>query len=228
MQKILFQGDSITDCSRDRELDSSHQDQAFGQVFGTGYAFLLASQILAQCTQSKIQIINRGIGGHRIVDLYARWRVDCLNLKPDVLSILIGINDVWHTVDGNNGVDTPRFTRIYKELLEWTQSELPDCAIILGEPFTLYHPNLERYKIGFSGWKALVQEKQQAVQQLATEFQLAFIPYQTIFDQVTEKLPNLSYDYWLYDGVHPTAAGHYLMAENWLQVATELKIIQAI
>ncbi len=221
MQTILFQGDSITDCFRDRELKLSYQEQGFG----TGYAFLLASQILAQSTERNIKILNRGIGGNQIVDLYARWCVDCLNLKPDILSILIGINDVWQAVDSNNGVDTPRFYRIYKELLEWTKSELPDCSIILGEPFTLSHPNLEKYNIGFSGWNALVQEKQQAVLQLATEFELAFIPYQKAFAQAAQKAKP---SHWLYDGVHPTAAGHYLMAQSWLQVAKESKIIQLI
>ena len=196
MQKILFQGDSITDCFRDRKTEGFNQEL----VFGTGYVLLLSSQILAQNPEKNIEIVNRGIGGDRIVDLYAHWRADCLNLKPDVLSMLIGINDVWQAVDGNNGVDTPRFYRIYKELLEWTKEELPHIQIILGEPFTLTSSLLEKYEIGFSGWKVQVKEKQEAVQQLANEFKLAFVPYQKIFDQATQKAAP---SYWLYDGYTP-------------------------
>jgi len=91
-----------------------------------GYANLLAGELLASEPDKEYKIFNRGVSGHRIVDLYARWKRDCLNLKPDVLSLLIGINDIWHEFGSQNGVDAKRFDQFYRMLLDWTKEENPD------------------------------------------------------------------------------------------------------
>ena len=100
---IVFQGDSVTDAGRDFNTKMPNT------LLGNGYVALLAAQLLAQFPNKNIEVYNRGVGGNRVVDLYARWKIDALNLKPNLLSILIGINDIWHELDCGNGVEPPRF-----------------------------------------------------------------------------------------------------------------------
>jgi acyl-CoA thioesterase I len=131
--RILFQGESITDCGR---------GQAKGEpnfLLGDGYVMLIASKLLSENANKNIEVYNRGIGGNRIVDLYARWKIDCLNLKQDIINILLGVNDTWHEKisDIPNGVEVSRYKKIYQELLEWTLSVLPHAKLILCEPFVL-------------------------------------------------------------------------------------------
>ncbi len=130
-KKIFFQGDSITDAGRCRvNVDPNIK-------LGQGYAQLTAAKLLAEYPEKNLEIFNRGISGNRSVDLYARWKIDALNLKPDVLSILVGVNDTWHGKNKNNGVGIKRYERIYRELLTWTREVLPECKLVLCEPFVL-------------------------------------------------------------------------------------------
>ena len=124
--KILFQGDSITDVGRNREDINSA---------GCGYPLLVKAQLGFEEPQ-KYEFINKGISGNRIVDIYARMKCDILHIKPDVMSILIGINDVWHDVIGEvpNGVDNDKFFKIYSMLIEEIKAELPDIKIIIMVP----------------------------------------------------------------------------------------------
>ncbi len=154
-------------------------------------------------------LYTASILGNRVVDLYARWRIDCLNLQPDIISILIGVNDSCQHFTSNNGVETKRFYHIYRDLLSWTKEELPSCRLLLGEPFVLFEKASAREK-----WVAAVGEKRDTVRHLATEMELPLVPYQQVFDRACQKAEAA---YWLYDGIHPTAAGHQLMAEAWYQ-----------
>lgn len=100
MKTVLFQGDSITDMYR-----TSTQDE----ILGIGYPVLVAAQLGYEYPE-KYKFINRGINGSRVVDVYARIKSDIINLKPDILSILIGVNDVWHELGGErNGVDAEKY-----------------------------------------------------------------------------------------------------------------------
>ena len=141
--KILFYGDSITDMGRNREA-------ANGSIFsfGSGYPFVVASE-LSRENPIKHQVINRGISGNRIVDLYARIKADVWNLKPDLLSVLVGINDIWHEIGSQNGVDIVRFEKVYSMLIEDTLKELPDLKIVLLEPFVLKGTATEEKYDGF-------------------------------------------------------------------------------
>ena len=103
MKTILFQGDSITDAGRNRENDAN---------LGVGYPTLIKGELGFE-EPGEFCFLNRGIGGNRIVDLYARIKMDIINLKPDVMSILIGVNDVWHDFSMHNGVDAEKFYKIY-------------------------------------------------------------------------------------------------------------------
>ncbi len=217
MKKILFQGDSITDYQREREeemdFESLHDNNVFPPIraLGTGYVLLAAAQIQAEYPKQNLQIINRGIDGNRIADLLDRWDKDCLKLKPDYISILIGINDVYWPLVSNEDINVAKFYQIYKEILVWTQKELPQSLIILGQPFLFPGSLVEDYDI----WLPKVQEIQMAIASLAQEHSLMLIPYQSIFDNAVSKTKA---DYWIYDGIHPSNAGNYLMAKSWLEM----------
>lgn len=201
--KILFQGDSITDCGRSRETTEPNS------ALGIGYVTLTAGRLLAGHPDKNIQVYNRGIGGNRVVDLYARWKIDALNLKPDVLSILIGVNDTWHTFGSNNGVEVDRYGRIYHEILAWTLQSLPKVKIVLCEPFVL------EFGAVTAEWLDEIKARRRIVKSLAGEFKLAFVPLQSILNDAVKKAPP---EYWLIDGVHPTLAGQQLLSDAWLKV----------
>ena len=203
--KVLFQGDSITDVNRNRD----HQDNANVSVaLGHGYPLLISSRFRADYPDSDLQFFDRGISGNRVVDLYARWKVDCLNLKPDVLSILIGVNDTWHEFGSNNGVEVPRYETVYRMLLQWTKESLPECKIVLIEPF------VGNFGAVTDDWHDEIRARRAVVKKLAQEFDCIFIPFQDIMDAKLQQAP---YEYWLCDGVHPTIAGHQLLADAWIQ-----------
>ena len=199
---ILFQGDSITDAGRNRELSVEPN-----KGMGAGYPALICSYLRCHDAAKDWQIYNRGISGNRVVDLYARWKIDALNLKPDLISILIGVNDTWHERSRQNGVEVPRFEKIYRMLLEWTREVLPEVKLVLMEPFVL------PFGAADETWVAEVAERAVVVRKLAEEFNAVFIPTQ---EMLTKAAQTASPEYWLVDGVHPTAAGHQLLADAWL------------
>jgi lysophospholipase L1-like esterase len=199
--KILFLGDSITDMGRDRGDDNVWK--------GNGYVFYVAGDIKRE--DPSIEVINRGISGDRIVDLYARIKRDVWNLKPDVLSILIGVNDVWHEINDKNGVELDRFIKVYEMLISDTLKVLPQVKIVLCEPFVLKGTATEEKYERF----LQVKEYAKAVKVLAEKYSLEFLPLQGAFDKASAK--TCSKDY-LYDGVHPDIAGARLIADEWMSL----------
>lgn len=199
---ILFQGDSITDCGRGRDAAGPNAG------LGAGYPFLCATRLLCDKAGDQIRIYNRGISGNRVVDLYARWKIDGLNLLPDVVSILIGVNDTWHEFNYKNGVDVPRYEKFYRMLLEWTREARPDVKLVLGEPFVFVGTAVT------PDWVPEINQRRDVVRRLARDFGAIFIPFQDLFDAALKKAPG---EHWLSDGVHPTSAGHQLMADAWLK-----------
>lgn len=202
--KILFYGDSITDMGRNRDL----LGQAFG--YGVGYVNSVASTLKFENPQ-KYEIINRGISGNRIVDLYARIKVDVWNHEPDVISVLIGVNDVWHEIYGNNGVEIDRFEKVYRMLIEDTKEKLPKVKFILLEPFVLKGSATEEKYDEFCD----VKKYAKVVEKLAKEYGCFFVALQERFDEEAKKY---GAEHYLYDGVHPDVAGGKLIAEEWLKV----------
>lgn len=202
--KILFFGDSITDAGRNREGDFKQAN------YGYGYVRAVAGALLSE-NPLEYQIINRGISGNRVVDLYARIKSDLWNLQPDVLSILIGVNDVWHEVGNRNGVELDRFEKVYRMLLEDTKAKLPNVKIILLEPFVLKGTaTQERYEEFLE-----VKKYAKVVAKLAKEYGACFVPLQEKFDDAAAKYGAEAY---LSDGVHPAVAGSQLIADEWLKV----------
>ena len=200
MKKILFQGDSITDSGRLREVLEANLSNALGR----GYGHYVAGELLLKYIEKDLKFYNRGINGNRVVDLYARWKVDTLNLQPDVITILIGVNDVWAERDVQNGVELDRFEQVYDMLLEWTLAVLPDVKIVLLSPFTLACGVIdEKFAVA-------VEKNAEAVRHLAKKYNTAYINTQEIFDEAVKKAEP---SYWASDGVHPTPAGHLLIAK---------------
>lgn len=194
--RILFQGDSITDGNRGRSLDPNH-------ILGHGFVFLVAAKFGALLPQRNLTFLNRGISGNTVADLAARWTRDTLELKPDILSILIGIND------NSRQVPLDEFEKAYDQLLAEGVAANPHLRIVLCEPFTL--PS-GKHKEGFDPWYAGVRQRQEAVARLAAKYHAALVHFQKIFDDACKRAPA---DYWIWDGIHPTYSGHQLMAEEW-------------
>ncbi|WP_433749703.1 SGNH/GDSL hydrolase family protein [Paenibacillus amylolyticus] len=202
---ILFQGDSITDGGRSRNDDPNH-------FLGHGYAYLISSKLGMELAGKHKTFYNRGISGDRASDLYARWNEDTISLKPDLISILIGVNDAWRTMNGEPSGVTDRFGRAYRHLLEETREVMPDTGLVLMEPFIL---NTGATAEKWEAWETYIGQYQKLAQGLAEEFGAVWVPLQQTFN---DALKQADAAYWLWDGVHPTAAGHELIARQWLSV----------
>ena len=207
MKTFLFQGDSITDAERKREDVNN---------FGFGYPNIVASKYL-RANIGEYQFINKGISGNRVVDLYARIKCDIINLKPDYMSILIGINDVWHELSSQNGVDNEKFKKILSMLIEEVKEALPEIKIIMLEPFVLKGPATEEQ---WSEFRSETELRAKSVKAVAEKYNLKFVPLQEKFDELSK---NIETTYWLADGVHPTAAGHGIIAKALADVFEEIK-----
>ncbi len=198
MKTIVFQGDSITDAGRNRDNDNER---------GIGYPTLVAAE-MGYKYPNEFVYINEGISGNRIVDLYARIKRDIILRKPDYLTILIGINDVWHEINDRNGVENKKFFKIYSMLIEEIKAVLPDIKIIILEPFVLKASATEK---AWNVFRRETEMRAQSAKAVAEKYGLTFVPLQKLFDDATEKAEP---SYWLSDGVHPTAAGHEIIAKE--------------
>lgn len=203
---FLFQGDSITDSSRNKENMNPNNPSALG----SGYAMIAGSEMLFKHPEKNLKIYNKGISGNKVYQLAERWDADCLNLKPDVLSILIGVNDYWHKHDGKYNGTITIFRNDYKALLERTKKALPNVKLIIAEPFAV--PDVKAVD---KTWYPEFPEYQKASRDMAQNFDAVFIPLQSVFDKAIKSAPG---GYWTIDGVHPTLAGAQLMANAWMEV----------
>lgn len=205
---VLFQGDSITDTGWNREKGGTPNLQA---ALGSGYAWFAAAAVLTDRPQDGLKIFNRGISGHKVFQLAERWQRDCLDLKPNVLSILIGVNDIWHTLNGNYKGTVQIYEHDYRALLERTKKELPNVKLVICEPFVLKCGAVnEKWFPEFNDYRA-------AAKRVATEFHAVFVPFQSMFDTALQFAPP---EHWAKDGVHPSSAGAALMAHHWLKAVT--------
>lgn len=198
MKLILFQGDSITDTGRDFNYDPD---------MGYGYATMTAGKILVDYP-GKFRFLNRGISGNRIVDLYARIKRDIINLKPDYLSILIGVNDVWHEIGEQNGVSEEKFRMVYDLLIRELKEALPELKILILEPFVLEGPATEH---AIETFTTEVAKRAEVCKELAEKHGLIFIPLQKKLEALAEATSNT---YVLIDGVHPNTAGYELISRE--------------
>lgn len=207
---ILLQGDSITDFGRDKGRENIVNDSA---ALGKGYAFLIAAQLLADMPEDNLKIYNRGISGNKVFQLADRWDKDCLSLKPDVLSILIGVNDIWHTLNGKYNGTVEKYETDYRALLERTRRELPNVKLIICEPYVL------RCGAVNDKWFPEFDQYRASAKKMSQEFKTLFVPFQSMFDKASKLAPPA---YWAADGVHPTMAGAALMAQTWLKIVANI------
>jgi lysophospholipase L1-like esterase len=198
-KKVLFIGDSITDAGRAGDPEG----------VGQGYVRMVRDWLLAADPNGAPVVVNRGISGHKVTDLAERWERDVIAECPDVLSIFIGVNDVWHDfypVPGN-GVPLAKYREVYVRLLERTVTALPPCALVLCEPSVLWEPVQKE-----AGER--VRDYVAAVHEIGKQFGRRVIPLNAAFEAVRAARPDVA---WTTDGVHPTSAGHMLIARAWLE-----------
>ena len=211
---VLFQGDSITDAGWDKS-GAGH--------LGYGYATMVKGALGAEYPY-EYTFYNRGISGNRVVDVYARIKQDIINLKPDYMSLLIGVNDVWHEYTCQNGVDTEKYEKIYNMLLDEIRAALPNIKIMLLEPFVLPGSATENTPETPDRWEFFSKEvdlHRAAAKRVAEKQGLLFVPLHELFVKANANAPEKGY--WLRDGVHPTAAGHELIKKEWLKAFEQLK-----
>ena len=202
---ILFQGDSITDSAREKEREMPNDPNSLGK----GYAFLAAAHLLKTLPQHHLKIYNRGISGNKVYQLADRWDKDALDLKPDWISILIGVNDYWHMLDGNYDGTLEIYENDYRKLLQRTRDTLPNVKIIICEPFVI--PGTTAVD---ESWVEPFEKYQTAAKKLALEFNAFWIPFQEVYDKALIDAPA---SYWIPDGVHPSISGSQLMADAWIK-----------
>lgn len=212
---FLFQGDSITDGNRGRTTDPNH-------IMGHGYAFAVASRVGADFPEAGHVFYNRGISGNRVPDLQNRWQADTLDLQPDVLSILVGINDAAAVVENRPGLQTANeFENGYRRLLEEAVNKKPETVLVLALPFVYA---VGKRKDNWEQWRQETLTRADKVRLLAKEFNAVLVDYTAVFDKAMQKTPA---DYWIWDGIHPTVPAHELMARQWIkQVAQRLTFLR--
>ena len=210
MTTILFQGDSVTDCGRDRENPAS---------LGGGYPLYVSQAMPNHPNESAgspgtpgVRVLNRGISGNRAKDLAARWREDCINLQPDIVSILIGINDVWRRYDSNDPTSDAAFEASYRKLLEPLAARGVKVLLIL--PFLL------DVSASVTAMREDLAGKQAVVRRLAGEFGVAPLDADALFRQAVtaQSLPPAHF---AADGVHPTEAGHRVLSEAMIPLLAQ-------
>ncbi|MEN0054100.1 MAG: SGNH/GDSL hydrolase family protein [Mucilaginibacter sp.] len=202
---ILFQGDSITDWGRDHKKNEYNTTAALG----SGYALVTASKLLFDHADKGLKIYNKGVSGNKVYQLAERWDTDCLAIKPNILSIHIGVNDFWHTLNGSYSGTIDNYTADYKKLLTRTKEALPDVKLVICEPFAS-----KGVKAVDDKWYPTFDLFRKAARDIATEYNAIFVPFQAAFDKAIETTPAA---YWSLDGVHPSIAGEALMAQTWLK-----------
>ena len=202
--KLLFIGDSITDCGRERPV-------AEGSGLGNGYVSLINALLGATCPQHALRIFNLGTSGNTVRDLAARWQTDVLDLKPDWLSIMIGINDVWRQFDSPLRTETHVTPGEYREtlgrLIQRTEPQLKGLILM-----TPYFIDLNQG----DPMRAMMDRYSDVVRQLADEHAAVFVDTQAAFDAFlkTEHPMTLALD-----RVHPNQTGHMLIARAFLDAA---------
>ncbi|MCA9135703.1 MAG: SGNH/GDSL hydrolase family protein [Planctomycetales bacterium] len=204
---ILFQGDSITDAGRNKKSPVANEG------LGRGYPNFIAQSLRSDYPDLDLQIQNRGISGNKVPDLDRRWQQDCIDIQPKILSILIGVNDIWHKLSGKYDGTAETYRDGFAALLKRTRDALPSTTIVVCEPFVLISGTVKQYQ---DKWFPEFDVRRTYAKEVASEAKAIWVPFQTMFDKAvaegTEpgKLAG--------DGVHPTPAGHGLMAKTWREV----------
>ena len=201
---ILFQGDSITDVGRSRQAIGPNNPDGLGY----GYPQLISKHLFKSYPDHYLQIYNRGVSGDRIRDLAHRWQNDTLRLLPNIISLLIGVNDTWNYLYMGMGSDPKDYQEVYRKLLQDTRQVQPDTQFVLCEPFVLITGEVTEE------WLKDINERQEITRRLAQEYNGVAVPFQSALDKAAK---NISPHKLLEDGVHPTDLGHRVLADCWIE-----------
>ena len=201
---ILFQGDSITDVGRSRRAIGPNNPDGLGY----GYPQLISKYLLESYPDHYLQIYNRGVSGDRIRDLAQRWQNDSLRLFPNIISLLIGVNDTWNYLYMGMGSDPKDYQGVYRKLLQDSRQFQPNTQFILCEPFVLITGEVTEE------WMNDISERQEVTRGLAREYNGVVVPFQSALNKAAE---NISPHKLLEDGVHPTDLGHHVLADCWIE-----------
>ena len=218
-RRVLYIGDSITDGGWGRSggsakasKDRNHTD--LNHVYGHSYMMLCAAYYQSQWPDNDWQFWNRGISGNTLYEMADRWQEDALELKPDVISILIGTNEAGKSISAVeksgrkatvNDFDYTTWEKTYRHLLDTTRQVLPNVQLVLCTPF--HTPVRGAVKC------AVIDSLCTIVRQIAKDYKAVLVPFDSMFKELQKNQPNPKY--WIWDGIHPTAAGHLRMAELW-------------
>jgi len=205
---FLFQGDSITDGNRGRNADPNH-------IMGHGYAFSIASRLGADYPEKHLLFYNRGISGNQVSDLARRWQKDGLDLQPNVLSILVGINDVSNFIQTKDDSLLDQYESTYRSLLDLTKEQNPDVLFVLCLPFIL---PVGKIKDNWEQYQPEIQKRQEIVKRIANSYNALVVDFQQVMTKACDKAPA---DYWMWDGIHPTVAGHELITREWIRIVSK-------
>lgn len=218
--RVLFIGDSITDgnwggggglpASKRNQWDLNH-------IYGSGYMYLCASHYQGKYPEKEYRFFNRGGSGNTLAHLEERWEEDAIALNPDVLSILIGTNDVHHYLRSKSQTpfDFEKWERRYRSLLDRSLKANPKLKIVLGAPFAANTGSMRR-EDNFAIRDSMVRHCAAIVKKIAKEYNATYLPYNDLFEHLLKKYPTTQDTYWIWDGIHPTPAGHKQMAEMWI------------
>lgn len=205
--RLLFQGDSITDMKWGRnEKDRNH-------YLGHSFVFLLAARLQTDLPGAKLEFFNRGKSGNTVGDLRTRWQKDSIEMKPDILSILIGVNDVGRACRAGKKVDLKQWEADYRFILDASRTANPKLKIVLLDPFVLRVGKLHDQAV-WTQWNGECAKLRVIVKRLASDYQAIHIRTQEVFDNACD---HAEAAHWIWDGVHPLPQGHELIARNWLE-----------
>lgn len=227
--KILFIGDSITDGNwggGNAKPSSQRSLWDMNHIYGHGFMFLCAAHYMSENPNAEYEFFNRGISGNSLYGLEKRWKEDVLDIKPDVLSILVGINDIlyYQQSDKSSPFDFQAWDKKYRELLDKAKQENPDLQIILASPFITPTGKMGEAE-DFEDYNTMIKQCITIVKNIAKDYNAIYLPYQKMFDGILKKTPTTQNKYWIWDGVHPTAAGHQRMADMWIKQVDKKKIL---
>ena len=212
MKTILFQGDSITDAGRHREWPDD---------LGTGYPLIVGAK-LGYERPGEYKYVNRGVSGNKSVDVAARIKEDIIDVAPDYMSLLVGVNDVWHGIDYNWWATCDDLVRSLTEIIEKTREAFTEVKIMLLEPYILKEYATASTEEKPDKWETFVREvgeRQRITKKISEKYGVKFVPLQRVFDEAAGRS---EVKYFSEDGVHPTPAGHELIAREWLKAFEEL------
>jgi lysophospholipase L1-like esterase len=219
---FLFQGDSITDGCWGQAGSNKRNLKDGNHILGHGYVFAIAARLGADFPTAGFTFHNRGMSGNTVSDLEKRWESDAIALQPDVLSILVGINDAGAVFRNSpDACDVKTFEEKYRTLLRRSKEANPNILFVLAAPF-MYPVGIHLEQWDF--WSKETPPRAEAVRRLAAEFDAVFVDYPDMFARASELAP---IEYWTWDGCHPSVYGHELMAREWIkQLSTRLEFLK--